>query len=82
MVDKFVKKGLVIGIIVLFIGVGFASSYGIFLMNKPSIINSNVTTLYVGGSDSNNGSIVFVYDNSSTYLKKIYKDSYPNLWTQ
>ena len=84
MPNKLFKKGLVIGIIVLFIGICIIPSYGIPIDNKTVIIPTNRgNTLYVGGSGANNytiiqdaidnashGDTVFVYDDSSPYYQK------------
>jgi parallel beta-helix repeat protein len=86
------QKTLVLGILILFIGSSVASSSGVFLVNKPFILNSNETTLYVGGSGPGNytkiqdaidnatdGDTVFVYDDSSPYYENVVVDKSINL---
>lgn len=86
------KKGLVIVIIVLFIGISVIPSSGIQIDNKTIISTSRGNTLYVGGNgsgnyteiqdaidDSFNGDTVFVYNDSSPYYEdkiKISKSIY------
>ena len=75
----FVRKGLVAGIVLLFIGTVVIPSSG-QKIEKPSLPMSGSNTLYVGGSGPGNytkiqdaidnasdGDTVFVYDDSSPY---------------
>ena len=87
MQKSLVRKGLVIGIIVLFIGAGFVPSI------SSDVSSSNAgNTLYVGGSgpgnyskiqdainDASNGDTVFVYDDSSPYYEHLIVDKPLNL---
>ena len=79
------RRTLVVGIILLFIGISVVPSSGIQIVEKPIIPCINGNTLYVGGSgpgnystiqsavdDANNGDTVFVFDDSSPYFEKIY----------
>jgi hypothetical protein len=69
--DRLVRKGLAIGIILLFVGSYFVTGLTIQFKNATyPLSSSGGYTLYVGGSDLNNESTVFVYDNSSMYLNK------------
>jgi parallel beta-helix repeat protein len=91
--DRLVRKGFVVGIILLFIGSNFVSGLNIQLKNTtyPLVIGSG-NTLYVGGSGPNNytriqdaindsvdGDTVFVYDDSSPYYEKVEVDKSINL---
>jgi len=79
------KKGLAIGIFVLFVGISIVPSTATNMGgNKLAIINNNSNTLYVGGDgpgnytsiqaaidDASDGDTVFVYDDSSPYYENI-----------
>ena len=82
-----VKKGLVVGIIVLFLLIGIYPSTATNTVKKTSNPINNGNTLYVGGSGPNNyskiqaaidfasnGDTIFVYDDSAPY--------YENLWIE
>jgi len=85
MINSKFQKGLVLGIVILFVGTGIVPSLGGAVVEKKAnnpITDSN--TLYVGGSGSNNytkiqdaidnasdGDTVFVYDDSSPYYETI-----------
>jgi len=93
MQKSLVRKGLVIGIIVLFVGAGVIPSMGGTVVEKTSkkpISDGN--TLYVGGSgegnytsiqdaidDAYDGDTVFVYGESSPYYENIEVDKQINL---
>ena len=83
MKNKIIRKGLIIGIIILILGANPVLGFNSGLKNSTSA-NSKVKTLYVGGSgpgnytkiqdavnDANDGEQVFVYDNSSPYHENI-----------
>jgi len=78
------KKLLVVGVIVLFLGVAISSTTGIYLEKQSIKPLSSGNILYVGGSGSNNytkiqdaidnasdGDTVYVYDDSSPYNESI-----------
>jgi parallel beta-helix repeat protein len=83
--DRLVKKGLVCGIIVLFIGTNLVSGLNIQLKNTTYLlITGRGNTLYVGGSgpgnytkiqdaidDARDGDTVFVYNDSSPYYENV-----------
>ena len=77
------KKGIVFGIVVLFIGVSFSSSSWGFSINKSQTFTFNGNVLYVGGSgpgnyskiqdainDASNGDTIYVYE--KTYYENLY----------
>ncbi len=84
--DKLVRKGLIVGIIILFIGSNFVSGTNVQLKNMTNpLITGRGNTLYVGGTgegnytrvqdainDSVDGDTVFVYDDSSPYYEIIF----------
>ena len=79
------RKGLVIGIIILMLGVNIGSTFaGDVDVKTMSSVSFDGNTLYVGGSGPNNyttiqsaiddsvdGDTVFVYDDSSPYVEHI-----------
>jgi nitrous oxidase accessory protein len=83
--DRLFRKGLVLGIILLFIGSNVASGFNIQLKNTTyHLITGRGNTLYVGGSGTGNytkiqdaidaavdGDTVFVYDDSSPYYETL-----------
>ena len=86
------KRGFVIGIIVLFIGMGVSPSTGNTIVKKSSISTTNGNILYVGGSgpgnytkiqdaidDASDGDTVFVYDDSSPYHETLTIEKSINL---
>ena len=87
------KKGLVLGIILLFVGSGVIPSMGGTVVDKRSNYPiSKGKTLYVGGSgegnysrikdainDSSDGDTVYVYDDSSPYYENLFVDKSINL---
>jgi parallel beta-helix repeat protein len=92
MQNRLIKNGLVLGVVVLFIGlIVFPVSGNLLLRkNSNSIFNSN--TLYVGGGGPGNyskiqdaidntsdGDTVFVYDDSSPYYENIQINKSINL---
>jgi parallel beta-helix repeat protein len=93
MKDKFFRKSLVFGIILLFICSSFVSGFNIQINNKNNIISCGLgNTLYVGGEEPENyekiqdaidealdGDTVFVYDDSSPYYENIYIEKSINL---
>ena len=82
------KKGLVIGILILLLGVNIGSTFaGDVDVKTMSLVGFDGNTLYVGGSGPNNyttiqsaidnasdGDTVFVYDDSSPYYENIVID--------
>ena len=84
MKDKIVRKIMVVGIVILFLGISIYSSSAIdTVKNTVNALNDN-NTLYVGGSgpgnytkiqdainNANDGDNVFVYDDSSPYYENI-----------
>jgi parallel beta-helix repeat protein len=85
MKDNWVKKGLVVSIILLFVGVGIIPSIAQDI-EKP-LPTSKGNWLYVGGSgpgnytriqdainNSSSGDVVFVYDESSPYYENVIID--------
>ena len=77
------KKGLVIGILILLLGVNIGSSFARDIQ-PMSLVGFDGNTLYVGGSGPNNyttiqsaiddavdGDTVFVYDDSSPYYENV-----------
>lgn len=81
------NKTLVIGIIILFFGMSVSPSTGTIFDKEISIPISSSNTLYVGGSGPDNystiqeaienasdGSIVFVFDDSSPYFENLIVD--------
>ncbi len=92
MKKNIVKKGLVLTIILLFVGVSFQPVYAIDNIKKSSKFVSNGNVFYVGGIGPNNytriqdavyaanvGDTVFVYDDSSPYNENIILDKSINL---
>jgi len=83
--DRLVKKGLVLGIITLFIGVSIVPCIGGTVENLSSVISreSNSTlnkgTLYVGGSGPNNYTTIqdAIDDSSDGDTVFVYNDSSP-----
>jgi len=87
------SKGLVVAVILLFIGMSVVPSTAVQeLKEKPSPISFDGNTLYVGGSGPNNyttiqsaindavdGDIVFVYDDSSPYYENLIVNTTINL---
>jgi len=87
------RKGLVIGILILLIGVNIGSSFaGDADVKTISSVSFDGNTIYVGGSGPNNytmiqsaiddavdGDTVFVYDDSSPYYENIIVDKSINL---
>jgi parallel beta-helix repeat protein len=85
MQNNIVKKGLAIGIIILFVGTNLVSGLNIQLKNTTNpLITGRGNSLYVGGSGPNNytriqdaiddavdGDTVFVYDDSSPYKESL-----------
>ena len=89
MIGRMLSKGLVVGVIVLFICMSITPSVAIDNPLKPI---SNGNTLYVGGTgpgnytkiqdainDANDGDTVFVYDDSSPYYENVVIDRTINL---
>ena len=83
MKKRLFKKGFILILTAMFIGLSFESPSGIVL-EKTSIQSFNGNILYVGGDglgnytsiqdaieDSSDGDTVFVYDNSSPYYENI-----------
>ena len=81
------KKLLVVGVIVLFLGVAFAPSTGATDVKRNTISTAKGDTLYVGGNgtgnyskiqdainDSSDGDTVYVYDDSSPYYENLIVD--------
>ena len=80
------KKGVVLGIVVLFIGISIIPSTATNIrVNKSSFMSLGGNTLYVGGSgpdnyttiqsainDASEGDTVFVYDDSSPYYENLF----------
>jgi parallel beta-helix repeat protein len=93
MKTDFVKKGLVIGMILLFIGSNVVSGLNIQLKNTTiTMISGRGNTLYVGGTGEGNYSkiqdaidnatdddTVFVYDDLSPYYEHVVVDKSINL---
>jgi parallel beta-helix repeat protein len=93
MLITFWKKGLVMVIFILFIGVGIIPSTGTYTQIIKLHVDSNRgNTLYVGGSGPNNytkiqdavdnasnGDTVFVFDDSSPYYEKLVVNKSINL---
>jgi len=94
MSNKIWKKGLVIGIIVLFVGASIVPSIGGFTVEKEEYIVNNLRSniLYVGGNgtgnytkiqdaidNASNGDTVFVYNYSSPYYEHVWVDKSINL---
>ena len=88
------KKGLVIGILFLFIGAIVLPVTGTISVRKTSNIMSKGDTFYVGGSGPGNyskiqdaidntsdGDTVFVYDDSSPYYESLQINTLINLKT-
>ena len=84
MIKRLFLKGLVFGIMIIFVGMCINPSTGITIANKSNHPISNGNTLYVGGSGPGNyskiqdaidnassGDTVFVYDDSSPYYEPI-----------
>lgn len=83
--DRLLKKGLVLGIILLFISANFVSGFNVQLKNTTNPLSSSSgNTLYVGGSEpgnytkiqdaidnASNGDTVFVYDDLSPYYENV-----------
>jgi len=85
------KKLLVVGVIVLFIGMTISST-GYNLEQQSTIVTIDGNTLYVGGTgtgnyskiqdaidNASNGDTVFVYDDSSPYYENLEVDKRINL---
>ena len=81
------KKLLVFGVIVLFLGLAIAPSTGFSLEKQSTIATNDGNTLYVGGSgpgnytkiqdainDSSDGDTVYVYNDSSPYYENLEVD--------
>jgi len=81
------KKLLVVGVIVLFLGMSVIPSTGTIDVKQISMPTSSGNTLYVGGSgtgnytriqdaidDASDGDTVFVYDDSSPYYENVLVD--------
>ena len=92
MKNSWYKKGIVFGIIVLFIGVSFAGSSWGFSINKSQTFTFNGNVLYVGGGGPGNYSniqdalddavdndTVFVFDDSSPYYENLIISNSINL---
>lgn len=90
--NKILRKGLVVGIIVFFIGICIIPSSGIQLDNTIVHLTYRGNNLYVGGSgpnnytkiqdaidDANNGDKVYVYNYSSPYIENILIEKSINL---
>ena len=90
--DVLIRKGLVVGIIILFIGMSVVPSTGTVLRPSNLPISNDGKTLYVGGNGTGNyskiqdaidnasdGDTVFVYDDSSPYFENVYIDERINL---
>jgi len=92
MKNSWYKKGIVFGIVILFIGMSITSSSGINLVKQSTkaILDGNI--LYVGGSGpgnystiqsainaANHGDTVFVYDDSSPYYEQVSVNKAINL---
>lgn len=86
------KKGIVLGIVFLFVVMSFTSISGIQLNENIIIPSDKGNTLYVGGSGEGNytriqdaidnasdGDTVFVYDDSSPYYENIRIDKHITL---
>jgi parallel beta-helix repeat protein len=86
------NKGIVFGIIFLFVMMSFTSISGNQINNQITKPSYRSNTLYVGGSgpgnytsiqdainDSNNGDTVFVYNDSSPYYETVEIDTSINL---
>lgn len=86
----YVKKGLAIAILLLFIGINIIPSTGSTVVSIKSFTSGN--TLYVGGSEPGNyssiqsaindafdGDTVFVYNDSSPYSENVIVDKSINL---
>jgi nitrous oxidase accessory protein len=81
------KQLLIVGIVFLFVGMGFTSISGIQINNQIIQSSGRGNTLYVGGSgpgnyttiqsainDANSGDTVFVFDDSSPYYEHVIID--------
>jgi len=92
MPNNLFKKGLLLGIIVLFIGVGIIPSSGVQIEKNITIPINRGDTLYVGGSgpnnytkiqdaadDASNGDTVFVFDDNAPYFEQIFVNNSINL---
>lgn len=79
------KKFLVVGIIILFIGMTVSSSTGFNSVEQSNIPITNGKILYVGGNgtgnytkiqdaihDAEEGDTVYVFDDSSPYYERVY----------
>ncbi len=86
------KKLLVVGVLLLFLGMSISSSTGFNVVEQSNTTSSNGKTLYVGGSGPNNytkiqdaiddasdGDTVFVYDDSSPYYENLKVNKSINL---
>jgi parallel beta-helix repeat protein len=86
------RKGVVITIIFLFVGISILPATGSILLEKSTVSTLDGNTLYVGGSgpgnyskiqdainDSSNGDTVFVYDDSSPYFGGVVINKMINL---
>ena len=82
-----IRKGLVCGVILLFIFMSVNPSFAVDNVKKSSILVSDGNTLYVGGSGEGNyskiqdaidnasdGDTVFVFDDSSPYYENVIVD--------
>jgi parallel beta-helix repeat protein len=87
MVDNWVKKGLALAAIVIFVCMSITPSFASDNVKKSSMLVSDGNTLYVGGSGAGNytriqdaindaysGDTVFVYDDNSPYYENIVID--------
>ena len=85
MIDNWVKKGLVIAVIILFICMCINPSFAVDNIKKSSMSVSSGNILYVGGSGPGNytriqdaidnasvGDTVFVFDDSSPYYECLF----------
>ena len=80
--NNIIKKGVVVAVILLFIGMSVIPSTGTNVVEKSSAVSFDGNILYVGGSgpgnystiqeainDANNGDTVFVYN--GTYYEHV-----------
>ena len=93
MKKSYIRKNIVFGIIILFIGVSVTPSLSGTLKEEKQIIQTGSRNiLYVGGKgpvnysniqdaidDSSDGDIIFVYDDSSPYYENLIVDKSINL---
>jgi len=87
------SKTLVVGVLVLFIGMGINPTIAIDNEKKSNISISSGNTLYVGGTgegnytriqdaidDASNGDTLYVYDDSSPYYENVFINKSMNLF--